>query len=115
MEINYFLLGTTFILMHEMDAMRCREWRILPGLSLLSDQVGMISFVFLHVPLFYWVLLEIQTNNEVFVRRFDIFLIVHFFLHIMFLLHKNNEFKDWISWSIISGAGLCGAVDLVVR
>ena len=115
MDINYFLLGTTFILMHEIDAIRCREWRIFPGLSLLSDKVGMILFIFLHIPLFYWVLLEIQTNHEVFVHRFDIFLIVHFFLHIMFLLHKNNEFKDWISWSIISGAGLCGAVDLAVR
>lgn len=114
MSLDYFLLGTTLILMHEMDAMRCREWRIFPGLSLLSDRVGMITFVLLHIPLFYWILFEVRVNYDSFVYGFDIFLMVHFFLHLLLLLHKKNEFRDWISWSIISGAGLCGFVDLIV-
>ncbi|MFM9839711.1 MAG: DUF6713 family protein [Cyclobacteriaceae bacterium] len=33
----FFLLALTFILLHEMDAVRCKEWRIFPGLSLLND------------------------------------------------------------------------------
>lgn len=117
MNLDYFLLGTTFILMHEMDAVRCREWRIFPGLSLLDDKIGLIGlivFIFLHIPLFYWVLLEVRMNHESFRYGFDVFLIIHFFLHLLFLLHKKNEFRDWISWSIISGAGLCGFVDLIV-
>ena len=27
---------------------------------------------------------------------------------------KNNEFKDWISWTLIIGAGLCGLINLIV-
>jgi hypothetical protein len=41
-------------------------------------------------------------------------MIVHLGLHILFLKHKNNEFKDCISWTIIIGAGLCGLLDLIV-
>ncbi len=115
MDLDYFLLGITFILMHEMDAIRCREWQIFPGLSLFDDKIGLIAFVFLHVPLFYWILFEIQMSHGNFRNGFDIFLIVHFFLHLLFLLHKKNEFKDWISWSIISGAGLCGLTDLIIE
>ena len=112
MNYSVFYLGVALILVHEMDAIRCREWRIFPGLSLLKERAGMITFIFLHIPLFYWIAYEINAVHQNFILGFDIFLIVHLFLHILFLWHKNNEFKDWISWTIIIGAGLCGVVDL---
>jgi hypothetical protein len=37
-------------LMHEMDAIRCKEWRIFPGLSLLSNKLGHIVFFFCSYP-----------------------------------------------------------------
>ena len=46
-------------------------------------------------------------------KGFDIFMMVHLFLHLLFLQHKKNEFKDWISWSIIVGEGVCGLIDLI--
>jgi hypothetical protein len=101
--------------MHEMDAIRCKEWRIFPGLSLLDDKVGFIVFVFLHIPIFffiYWQLTHSQ-NLEAFIYGFNIFMVIHLGLHILFLKHKNNAFKDWISWTIIAGAGLCGVIDLL--
>ena len=113
MNIDFLLLGITFILMHEMDAIRCREWRIFPGLSYLNDRLGMIIFIFAHIPLFYFVLLEIVNENEAFIFGFNSFLIIHFFLHLLFLFHPNNEFKDWISWIIISGAAICALLDLL--
>ncbi len=111
--IDFQLLGLVFILMHEMDAMRCKEWRIFPGTSFLNDTFGFIVFTFLHIPLFYWVLTEYQMNNEGFRIGFNYFLIIHFMLHLLFLFHKKNEFKDWISWTIIAGAGLFGLLDLL--
>ncbi|MEL6655182.1 MAG: DUF6713 family protein [Bacteroidota bacterium] len=113
MEIDYFLLALAFILMHEMDAIRCREWRILPGLSLLPDRSGMIVFQILHIPLFYLILAEALAGNEVFIRGLNIFLIIHLFLHIGFLWHSKNEFKDWVSWSIIIGAAVFATLDLL--
>jgi|SRR5690606_648757 len=115
-EHLFFYLGLSLLLMHEMDAIRCKEWRIFPGLSMLSDKVGHIVFLFLHIPLFYFVLWKLTHSQdlEAFMYGFNIFMIVHLGLHILFLKHKNNEFKDWISWSIIIGAGICGLIDLII-
>jgi len=101
--------------MHEMGAIRCREWRIFSGLSLLSDKLGHVIFVFAHLPLFFIIFWQstYSPNIKAFVRDFDIFIVVHLGLHILLLKHKNNEFKDWISWSILIGASLCGLIGLV--
>jgi len=111
----FFLLGLSFMTIHEMDAIRCKEWRIFPGLSMLNDKLGHILFIFAHIPLFffiYWQLSQTE-NKEAFIKGFDMFMIVHLFLHVILLKHKNNEFKDWISWSIIIGSGVFGLVDLI--
>jgi len=112
-----FLLGLIFILIHEMDAVRCHEWRIFPGLSSLSDRAGMILFMFAHIPIFYWILNAFDSlilNEGYFRFGFDVFLVIHLVLHILFLKHKNNEFRDWISWSIIIGAAIFGIADIVI-
>ncbi|MBK7304424.1 MAG: hypothetical protein IPN15_00685 [Saprospiraceae bacterium] len=111
-----FYLGLSLLTMHEMDAIRCREWRIFPGLSMLSDKLGHIIFVFAHIPLFFFIFWQLTHSQDIeaFIKGFNIFMIVHLGLHILFLKHKNNEFKDWISWTIIIGAGLCGLLDLIV-
>jgi len=112
----FFYLGISLLTVHEMDAIRCKEWRMFPGLSMLSDKLGHIVFVFAHIPLFiiiYWQLTHSQ-NIESFIKGFSIFMIVHLGLHMLLLKHKNNEFKDWISWTIIVGTGLCGLIDLIV-
>jgi hypothetical protein len=112
----FFYLGLALMTMHEMDAIRCREWRIFPGLSWLGDKAGHIVFVFAHIPLFcfiYWKLTCGQ-DTEAFRRGFDVFMIVHLGLHLLFLKHKDNEFKDWISWSMIAGAGACGLADVLI-
>jgi len=54
-------------------------------------------------------------KDEGFRKGFDYFLIVHLFLYLLFLKQKNNEFKDWISWTIIVGAALFGLLDLLTN
>lgn len=111
----FFLLGLSFITIHEMDAIRCKEWRIFPGLSMLNDKLGHVLFVFAHIPLFFFIYWQFShtENKEAFIKGFDIFMIVHLFLHVLFLKHNNNQFKDWISWSIIIGAAICGLLDFL--
>lgn len=113
--IDFHILGFAFILMHEMDAIRCKEWRIFPGLSFLNDQLGLVIFTFLHIPLFYVVLFHFQENGESFRSGFNYFFVVHLFLHLLFLLHKKNEFKDFVSWFIICAAAFCGVLDLILQ
>lgn len=110
----FFYIGLSLMVMHEMDAMRCKEWRIFPGLSLLSDSLGQKVFLWAHLPLF--TLLFRQLSNpihaEALIFGFNHFMIIHLGLHLLFLKHPNNMFKDLLSWSIIAGAGLCGLLDL---
>jgi len=115
-ESLFFYLGMSFLTLHELDAVRCREWRIFPLLSLLDDRWGQPIFLLAHIPLFSWVFLELGpgTPSPQFVRGFDIFMMVHLGLHLLFLLHQKNEFKDVLSWVIIGGAAVCGLLDLVV-
>jgi hypothetical protein len=110
-----FLIGISFLMVHEMDAIRCKEWRIYPGLSLLSNKAGQLIFVFAHIPLFFLVLYQIayNANNQAFIMGFNIFLMVHVVLHLLYIKHKNNEFKDWISWTLIIVPGLFGLADLL--
>jgi uncharacterized membrane protein YhhN len=113
----FFIAGLSLILIHEMDAIRCKEWRIFPRLSKLKDKTGFLIFLLAHIPL-YLRLLWYLTNSsdiETFRTIFDSFLIAHLGLHLLFLKHKNNEFKGWISWTIIAGAGFCGLLDLIFR
>jgi hypothetical protein len=115
-EHFFFYAALAFIIMHEMDAVRCREWRIFPGLSLLPDALGFKVFMAAHIPLFMWLFraLAQETGRAQLIFGLDVFFMVHFGLHVLFLWHPKNEFKDWVSWGIIVGAGVCGGVDLVV-
>jgi L-cystine uptake protein TcyP (sodium:dicarboxylate symporter family) len=100
--------------MHEMDAIRCKEWRIFPGLSLLNDLWGYRFFMLAHIPLFLFLFLGLsQTENSRLIFGLDVFFIIHVGLHLLFLLHKKNEFKDWISWTIIVMAGVFGLLDIL--
>jgi hypothetical protein len=112
----FFYFGLTFIIMHEMDAVRCKEWRIFPGLSFLNDNWGYRVFMLAHIPLFFLLFWKLSDSDfkEQFIQGLNIFFIIHVGLHLLFLMHKKNEFKDWISWTIISGAGFFGLLDLIL-
>lgn len=116
MEHILFYIGLSFLTVHEMDAVRCKEWRILPGVSLLSDKVGQLVFLFAHIPLFILVFYQLAFISDIggFIKGFGIFMIIHTILHLLFLKHKNNEFKDWISWILIIGAGIFGLADVII-
>jgi hypothetical protein len=82
----------------------------------MNEKVGELVFLFAHIPLFVWIFwcLSPNTNSEIFMNGFSIFMIVHIGLHLLLLKHKNNEFKDWISWIFIIGAGIFGGLHLLV-
>ncbi|MBB1138149.1 DUF6713 family protein [Myroides sp. WP-1] len=116
MDSLFFYFSLSFMIMHEIDAVRCKEWRIFPGLASLGDKVGYMIFLFAHLPLFVLVLwyLNHSEDPQPFIMGFSIFTLVHIGLHLLFLKHKLNEFKDWISWTLILGAGVSGFIQLIL-
>ena len=51
-ENFFFWTGFSTLLVHEMDAVRLKEWRILPLLSRLDDRRGFAVFTLVHVPIY---------------------------------------------------------------
>jgi hypothetical protein len=100
-----------------------RNWRKNTYLNSLEqinyeEEIDMMinSFMLAHIPLFFLLFWKLSDNDfkEQFIQGLNIFFIIHVGLHLLFLMHKKNEFKDWISWTIISGAGFFGFLDLIL-
>jgi hypothetical protein len=99
---------------HELDAVNCQEWRMLPLLNFLDDNVGYQVFTILHVPIFAVILSGIHSNksgNQI-LFRFSVFNIIHTGLHVLALWCPLNQFSSPLSWSLIIGSGLCGAMNV---
>lgn len=113
----FFLLGFCLLLTHEMDAIRCKEWRIFPITSRMDSDAGYRAFTAFHVPLFALLLWELFGGERIDARwilGLNIFFMFHAFLHVIFLRHPENLFRSAFSWILIAGAGVCGALDLVL-
>ena len=111
-----FYTALAFLITHEMDAVRCKEWRIFPGLSLLRDKLGFRIFLLAHIPLFGFLFLGLNNSNNLanLIYYLEIFFIAHLILHLLYFRHPKNEFKDWISWTLIITPAVLGFVDLVI-
>lgn len=115
MEAPFFMLGLSLLLVHELDAVRCHEWRIFPGLSALSDEWGLRIFIVLHVPLIFVLLGAVAAGpGAMLVIVLDLFFVLHLGLHLLFLRHPRNEFGDRVSWTLIVGAAVSGGIDLLL-
>lgn len=111
-----FLIGFSFLIVHELDAIRCHEWRMFPGLSKLGEVLGAKIFVLAHIPLLAILLFLLHSESlaQFTIIGISIFLIAHFLIHLACLGHKKNDFKDSVSWFIISCAGVCGLLELLM-
>ena len=112
-----FLLGFCFLLVHEMDAIKCKEWRIFPLTSRMDDETGYSVFTLLHVPLYallLWGLFGDTGLSRALIFGLDAFFVVHVVLHLHFRDHPEYRFRSALSWLLILGAGAFGALDLML-
>jgi hypothetical protein len=111
MIFHPYYWNLAFLLTHELDAVRKQEWRMLPLLSFIRDEnTAFATFTLLHVPIFAGMFYGLSSRK--FRVSIDSFSVVHTGLHIVALWCPRNLFNDWVSWILIGGAGLCGAIDL---
>lgn len=112
-----FYLGLGMLFTHELDAVPNHEWRVLPILRALSDDLGASIFVLAHVPIFAVVIACVASLNPR-VRaktRFIAsgFLAIHGLLHIFFSGHAAYEFSSPASMFFIYGAAGLGLLYLL--
>jgi len=115
-----FTINLLLFVVHEFDALRCREWRMIYGFQSLSDDSVRRIFSILHIPLFSVVMWLLNQPDEHlrywFMVVFDAFLVMHLGLHIVFAYHPENRFTSWFSKAVIAlmalGGGWHGALIL---
>jgi len=108
-----FIIGLSLLLVHEMDAIRNREWRMFIGLRNMGDRAAYRLFTVAHIPLYGAVLFLLFSKYYVVgYILVDVFLIAHALIHMLFRKHEQNQF-DAFSNLIIYAAGVCGSVHLV--
>jgi len=110
----FFYAALSLTLVHEMDAVRCKEWSFFPGLSLLKDETAYLLYMLAHIPLYFLLFMSLVGNRpkEGLIIGLDIFFIAHLLVHILFLKNHKNKFKNWFTWSLITGASVFGLLDL---
>jgi len=114
-----FYLGLASLFTHELDAMPNHEWRGMPGLGSLPDDVAMTWFVVLHVPLFAGLIALVAsgTPRTRTLSRLVVgaFLIVHGVLHASKMGDPTYEFSSLLSQALIFGGAVLGAAFLTLE
>ena len=112
-----FLAALSLMLVHELDAMRCHEWRIFPILEKLDDTLAMRWFIWLHVPIlaavFWYSAAVFQFGGNAFSVGFCLFCVLHGLVHWLYERHPKCEFRNFQSRAIIwscAAAGLAGLI-----
>jgi hypothetical protein len=104
-----FLLG--FFIAHELDAVACREWRLLYVLRSLPEASARTAFIALHVPLIAGLVWTASATQPVAgTARFAVavFAVVHAGLHYRLRREPEYGFHAPVSIALIAGAALCG-------
>jgi len=107
-----FLAVVSFLLVHELDAIRQCEWRFFFAPVTIRDETAYWIFTALHAPLFVVILVFVESS--VFQLGVDSFAIVHGLLHFWFRNHPLIEFDSWFSRVWIFGGSLLGVLHLVL-
>jgi hypothetical protein len=115
--IEEILLFTnlSLLILHEMDAIHCKEWKLFGFLSKLPDSTGRIIFSILHLPLFIIIFFLIEYQFEIFFWILNIFLVFHLLIHWIFNKHKFNNFKSRYSSLLIISMGLIGVISILLK
>ena len=112
-----FFTAVSGLLLHEMDAIDKKEWRLLFVLRRLPDEGGLRWFVLLHLPLFIALLALVAAAPSTAIRwveaAVDTFLIVHAGLHERVSAGGERAFANPFSRWLIWGAAGLGAAHLV--
>lgn len=105
-------LGLTIL--HELDAIRRHEWRVLPLTRSLTDGAGRAVFIWAHLPLGL-LLIWIAAQGAVSAAGFwmSAFMVAHVGLHWLYRNHPKNELTGGYSWTLIIGAGLSGLAHIL--
>lgn len=111
-EDAVFSIVVAWFAVHELDAIRRREWRFFFAPTPLDDETAYRAFTALHVPLF--ALLVWGSHSTPVQVGFDVFLLAHAALHLLLRDHPRVAFGSWFSGVWIYGGAFLGVIHLAL-
>jgi hypothetical protein len=113
-----FAFNFSLLLLHEMDAIRAKEWKMFIFLKDMKEQAGYIVFSLIHLPLYFWVILTVSQiwsgGFAIVYLLTDIFLIAHAIIHFFFRKHSENGFNSAYSNILIYAMAGLGMIHLLL-
>ena len=118
MKESLFIFMVSLLLIHEMDAIRAKEWKMFVFLEDMADELACKVFMLAHLPLYFAArFLLVQggiTTSAILYYVLDIFLIGHALIHFGFRKHKNNGFTSALSKTFIYTPTALGVIHLLL-
>ncbi len=113
-----FAVNFSLLLLHEMDAIRAKEWKMFIILKDMPEETAYIAFSLIHFPLYIWVIFSVsQYWNGSYALVWliaDVFLILHAGVHLLFRKHADNGFKSAYSNMLIYAMAALSAAHLIM-
>jgi hypothetical protein len=102
--------------LHEIDAVRTKEWKMLPVLKNMADGTALKVFVLVHIPLYAVILYILALGStsavEIMYHAVAILLIFHTIIHFVMREHPKNGFTSALSNIVIYSIGILAVVHL---
>jgi len=116
MEIFVFVFIVSLLLIHEMDAIRLKEWKMFVVLKNKHDETAYRIFSLAHLPLYVVAFFILASGGElaktILYYAVDAFLLIHAIIHYGFRKNPNNGFNSIFSKAIIYSLGLLALIHL---
>lgn len=114
-----FCLNISLLLVHEMDAIRCKEWNMFIFLKSMKENHAYLIFAIAHIPLYFALiyLLIFGSSNTLGILEtvINIFLVFHWIIHIAFRNKQQNNFKGLFSRAVIHLMGILAFICIIAR
>jgi hypothetical protein len=117
MEQILFAMTLSFLLVHEMDAVRAKEWNMFVFLKDMKEDTAYRVFTGIHLLIYlcaFYALMYGGTAAYAAKLVVDIFLLGHAFLHIAFRKHSKNGFQNFFSKIAIYSASALALAHLIL-
>lgn len=112
-----FCVNIALIILHEMDAIKCKEWNMFIILKDIKENMAYLIFSIVHLPLYIGLIYLISYGNantkNIFSIYIDIFLIFHWTIHYAFRNKQQNHFKNLYSSMIINSMGIISLLHII--
>jgi len=112
-----FIFIISLLLIHEMDAIRTKEWKMFIILKDMPDETAYKVFSIAHLPLYFvaiMTLIQGNTPTNILYYIIDFFLVGHTMIHFLFRAKAGNGFNSVYSKIIIYSLGALAIAHLLL-